>query len=793
MKTIKKLFALCLVVTLIFGALPAASAAKAGYPDVPESHWAHDLIGQWTQYGIVEGDQNGNFNPDESLDLGSLAAMLTRVFGYTNRVDCEVTPTWADVYVEQTMAAGVLERADSIDAGVVVTREQALRYIAIAYGVAPIEGETTFSDDADISEDCKPYVNALQQMGALQGIGENRLSPKSSYDRASALQVFARLGLPEKDGTQIDGSLKAGMGASPILFESAMFPVEGFSGEIHTNPYARVLVMEQGSKAAIVSLELVNVPSDVIDDIKEIVSAQTGTPESNIWVHANHTITTPHAPSDEAQRALYVKSVEAAVAVAAAQAADTFQPAVLGVGTGESYVNVNRNYEFAEGIYGIGPNGGDLPSNHEMTVVRFENLDGELIGMFFSHGTKPAALESAGMADGVRQISSDVTGMACAALETKYGAPVMFCMSATGDQNPRETVYYGELNEEGTKVSNVDGGAEAVEAGIQIVETLGAEMAEDAASIADAIICTDADRTVRVGDTTFTCKDINGENDMTIDVRGITIGDDLALVGFKPEVNAVTERQIWEASSAEHTLLMAFVDGDSKYMPDDSAYDLHTWEYSRTGMERGAAEMLVSTAVNLIGDIESATGLQSGTSSSDINLQNAERVTLGGVEWLVLTREDDKMLVISLNVLEKRPYHAVGGAITWEDCDLRAYLNGEFYDTFFSDEEKARIVEVTNENPSNPTYGITGGNATVDKVFLLSLQEAGKYMGSGTDVLRAVDSDGNAVWWHLRSPGEATDVNAGVDTIGLIDAHGTVEGVSNVNGGVRPAMWIKAD
>ena len=125
---------------------------------------------------------------------------------------------------------------------------------------------------------------------------------------------------PAPTATQ-ECALKAGAGAQEIVFPDAMFPVEGFSGEVHLNPYVRVLVLEQGVKAAIVSYETVNVPSDVISMVKEIVSAKTGVPADSVWVHATHAITTPHAPDDSAKRELFVEAMTSAAAAAAEQAA----------------------------------------------------------------------------------------------------------------------------------------------------------------------------------------------------------------------------------------------------------------------------------------------------------------------------------------------------------------------------------------------------------------------------------------------------------------------------------------
>ncbi len=88
-------------------------------------------------------------------------------------------------------------------------------------------------------------------------------------------------------------------------------------------------------------------------------------------------------------------------------------------------------------------------------------------------------------------------------------------------------------------------------------------------------------------------------------------------------------------------------------------------------------------------------------------------------------------------------------------------------------------------------YGIDGGSATTDRVFLLDLEEAEAYL-NGTDIIVINDSDGNPVWWYLRSPGEAKDVAAGVTTSGAIDYHGTAVGMSEADA-IRPAMWVSTE
>jgi hypothetical protein len=107
---------------------------------------------------------------------------------------------------------------------------------------------------------------------------------------------------------------------------------------------------------------------------------------------------------------------------------------------------------------------------------------------------------------------------------------------------------------------------------------------------------------------------------------------------------------------------------------------------------------------------------------------NGERIAFGSYQWRVLTLQDDAVLLITDTVVELRWYHTQFADITWADCAVRSYLNHDFYHTFRPDEQ-ARILPVTNRNADNPWFRTPGGRDTVDRIFLLSLEEVCTYFG----------------------------------------------------------------
>ena len=157
-----------------------------------------------------------------------------------------------------------------------------------------------------------------------------------------------------------------------------------------------------------------------------------------------------------------------------------------------------------------------------------------------------------------------------------------------------------------------------------------------------------------------------------------------------------------------------------------------------------------------------------------------DTITLGGYNWLVIDRIGDIITLLCCVIVDEKYYNIVCKKMTWEKCELRQWLNGEFYDRF-SDEEKRLIVKTNVDNPRNPTYSSKGGNPTEDYVYLLSAQEARR--------LDQEDLDIGSRWW-TRTPGIREDYVVYVnDYDGKIDIDGAEIGMFSK--GVRPVINIK--
>ncbi len=195
----------------------------------------------------------------------------------------------------------------------------------------------------------------------------------------------------------------------------------------------------------------------------------------------------------------------------------------------------------------------------------------------------------------------------------------------------------------------------------------------------------------------------------------------------------------------------------------------------------------------VIGDI-----ITFGTYEQDNNISNGKEP----IEWQVISKENNKLFIISKKALDCQKYNDFYTDVTWETCSLRSWLNNTFLNTAFSEKERSLIQNTTVFADKNPEYDTDPGNQSDDKVFLLSIKEAEKYFA--TDELRKCEPtdyvvsneaytgmNTNNCWWLLRSPGGYQNMVAYIYGGGEVSCAGYF--VDNDFGCIRPAMWIKLD
>ena len=172
------------------------------------------------------------------------------------------------------------------------------------------------------------------------------------------------------------------------------------------------------------------------------------------------------------------------------------------------------------------------------------------------------------------------------------------------------------------------------------------------------------------------------------------------------------------------------------------------------------------------------------------------------IEWTVLDINDEKVTLISRYILDRQFYNSPNTKSDWENCSLRYWLNHDFLKAAFTKGEQSLMETATVPADPNPEYtSVDPGNETQDKVYLLSIDEATRYMSS--DFARVAEStpwaqkngasEGAGSWW-LRTPGKQDDYAAYVNSVGTIDADGDIihyKSVRKAGESVRPVIVLR--
>ncbi len=163
------------------------------------------------------------------------------------------------------------------------------------------------------------------------------------------------------------------------------------------------------------------------------------------------------------------------------------------------------------------------------------------------------------------------------------------------------------------------------------------------------------------------------------------------------------------------------------------------------------------------------------------------------LSWRVLeVRANGDALLLCHDIIECRSYHDSKGDITWQNCDLRYWLNAVFFTRAFSSDEQALVIPEKCVAEDNAVFRTEGGGDTEDFVFCLGFEQAKRFFS--VDTMRQAHPTAYAkrapftCWWWLRAPGGHQFSSAAVAENGSIDYNGFHASLDCI--GVRPAVVV---
>jgi hypothetical protein len=240
---------------------------------------------------------------------------------------------------------------------------------------------------------------------------------------------------------RVESNLRAGV-AKVDITPPADTPVVG-----HVRPTNGVrdplragvlLLANEQTRAAIVTLDLISAASEMVSAVRDVVAEKAETPRENILVATSHN----HSGPGWSHESAWSREMLAKIGAATSEAAKEMRPATIGYGEDRIDFNINRRKIINDrAVVRLNPDG---PCDHRVKVLRFDDgrtLEPMSVLMHavchpcvFTWGDKLTPPHP----NGFPKISADFPGEAQTFVETVYGSKTraMFLQGCAGDIRP---------------------------------------------------------------------------------------------------------------------------------------------------------------------------------------------------------------------------------------------------------------------------------------------------------------------------------------------------------------------
>ena len=174
-----------------------SNAYIQAFGDVARDYWAADYIKSLKESGIISGDENGNFNPENDITREEFIKMLVLAAGlYESDASCGFYDIklckWAESYIGSAVKAGIITGKDNnaFGAGEKLTRQDMAVMVCRALNIKSNVENVAFTDANDISDYAKQSVAALANAGIINGFEDGEFKPFETARRSQSAKLI---------------------------------------------------------------------------------------------------------------------------------------------------------------------------------------------------------------------------------------------------------------------------------------------------------------------------------------------------------------------------------------------------------------------------------------------------------------------------------------------------------------------------------------------------------------------------------------------------------------------------
>jgi len=434
-------------------------------------------------------------------------------------------------------------------------------------------------------------------------------------------------------GTTAELAFQAGAAAIDIT-PPAGVPMAGYyyvrynQGGTLDPLFAKAIVFEQGgARAAVVSLDLIGIPRDVVDKARVLVEGLTTVPGAHVIVSATHSHTGPEMGSravnvDPAALAKWTQwrnGLPSRIADAVKAAESRLKPISLRAAIAkEDSVSFVRRFRMVDGSTGWNP--GKLNPRIQAPLGE---IDPKLTALFF--GDQGVYVNFANHLDtvGGTAYSADYAGALSRILQSVHGQEYvpLFTLGCAGNINhidvrraePQKGI--GEASRIGAILA---AGVLKAQPGAAVLGNLAplrvrsktvplplAQHGPSEVGSAREIVAAYGSPNARPfydQVRAFRILDVEARKGVPLEaeVQVITLGDQIAFVGLPGEIFSSLGKAIQARSRFPYTVVVSLANGSLGYIPDRQAYSEGAYEVISSRVREGSGELLVEAAVGLL-------------------------------------------------------------------------------------------------------------------------------------------------------------------------------------------------
>ena len=165
-----------------------------------ENHWAKNEIIDFANKGYLNGREDGNFYPNNTITRAEFIKVINRMFGLTTTSGVTFTDVpnghWAKNEIDIAVTNGVAkgDGMGKFEPDKPITRQEAIKMIANYLQISDTNHDktTSFPDYNQISDWAKNELEIAVEKGYIKGNG-GMILPKANMSRAEAVTMLSRV------------------------------------------------------------------------------------------------------------------------------------------------------------------------------------------------------------------------------------------------------------------------------------------------------------------------------------------------------------------------------------------------------------------------------------------------------------------------------------------------------------------------------------------------------------------------------------------------------------------------